>query len=76
MDSCIVYWYGQASLRWLRALLWLFFFRSREENALALGRQLESHVSVALMNYKCQPVALDLEHTLTFSKIVYLPADT
>ena len=26
--------------------LWLFFFGSREENALVLGRQLESHVSM------------------------------
>ena len=50
--------------RWLRAILWLFFFGSREENALALGRQLKSQVSMALMNHKCQPVALYLEQII------------
>ena len=56
-------------LRWLRAILWFFFFGSPEENALVLGRQLESHESMAfinmqLMNYKCQPVALYLEQAI------------
>ena len=47
--------------------LWLFFFGSREENALPLGRQLELNVSMTFMqqmNYKCQPVALYLEQTI------------
>ena len=30
----------------MRAVLWLFFFGSREENVLALGRQLELHVCI------------------------------
>ena len=48
-----------------RAVLWLFFFGSREETA--LGRQLESHVTMTFMqqmNYKCQPVALYLEQVI------------
>ena len=45
-------------------ILWLFFFGSREKNALALDRQLESHLSMTLMNYKCQPVALYSEQTI------------
>ena len=51
-------------LRWLRAILWLFFFGSREENTRVLGRQMESHVSMTFMqrvNNKCLPEALYLE---------------
>ena len=43
----------------------LFFFGSGEENALALGRQLEVHVSMTFMqhmNNKCLPEALYSEH--------------
>ena len=40
----------EQSSGWLRAILWLFFFGSREENVLDLGRQLESHVCIDDIN--------------------------
>ena len=51
----------------LGAIFWLFFCGSREENAVALGRQLESHVSVTFMqqmNNKYLPEVLYLEQSM------------
>ena len=64
------------------AILWLFFFGSREENALGLGRQLELCIHVLMtfmqqMNYKyiCQPVAFYSEETINMLTWLLLAED-